>query len=246
MSRAFALIVAAVLLTRTGFAQPMDHLKCYKVKDRLKLSAVADLNSTLGVDLGCSISRAKYFCVPATKSVTQSNVQPIPVSGQELTDERICYKIKCSKPFPADQDVIDQFGERTVTGLKPAFICTPARPATCGGTPGQCAGDCPNPDIDGCYAPVDCQGNQLPCGCHILTTTTCPSTTSTSSTTTTLFVPCGGTPGQCAGDCPNPDIDGCYAPVDCQGNQLPCGCHILTTTTCPSTTSTSSTTTTLP
>src|SRR5215468_9434965 len=175
-------IAVAVLLAGTASAQLMDHLECYRAKDPLKLKAVADLNSALGLEPGCSISRTRYFCAPASKTVTESNVQTMAVSGQELTDERVCYRIKCAPPFPPDQDVIDQFGTRTLRGLKPAFVCTPVV-HPCGGVPGQCGGFCDQFSPAGCESHLDCSGHQLPCGCYG-TTTTCMSTTSTTATTT--------------------------------------------------------------
>jgi hypothetical protein len=117
-----------------AYAQvPNDHLKCYKVKDPLNLAAVVDLDSPqFGLEAGCKVSKAKYFCVPAEKTVisamdksTNLPIIPLPVIGPNAGD-RICYKIKCPTSVIPDQAVTDQFGARTITKFKASFLCTPA------------------------------------------------------------------------------------------------------------------------
>lgn len=80
------------------------------------------------------MSKAKFFCVPATKTVvsaedktTKLPITPLPVGGPDAGD-RICYKVKCPvPPLPLpDQAVTDQFGTRTETKFKASFVCTPA------------------------------------------------------------------------------------------------------------------------
>ena len=112
-----------------------DHLKCYKVNDGLNLTAVVDLNSPqFGVEAGCKVSRARLFCVPATKTVvsaedknTNAPIAPLPIVGPDAGD-RICYKLKCPTPPAAipDQSATDQFGNRTVNKFRASFLCTPA------------------------------------------------------------------------------------------------------------------------
>ena len=61
-------LLALLFCARPGAAQ-IDHLKCYKVKDSLKLGGSADLDTPqFGMDPGCKISSAALFCVPATKT----------------------------------------------------------------------------------------------------------------------------------------------------------------------------------
>ena len=130
-------IVALVVLTWavSSVAQVEDHLKCYKVKDPLKIAGTADLDtSQFGVDPGCTILKAKkarLFCVPATKTnvsvvdkSTGNPITPRPVGGSDPGD-RLCYKVKCERAVP-DQEVTDQFGTRTVAKLQAALVCTPA------------------------------------------------------------------------------------------------------------------------
>lgn len=112
-----------------------DHLKCYQVKDALNLAARVDLASPqFGLEAGCKVGKAKYFCVPAEKTVISAEdkklkqpIVPLPVTGPDAGD-RICYKVKCPAPAVpiADQTVTDQFGTRIATKFKASFVCTPA------------------------------------------------------------------------------------------------------------------------
>jgi hypothetical protein len=143
-------------------AQVDDHLKCYKIKDPVKLKGIVDLSSEqFGLEEGCKISKAKMFCVPATKEVvwaedkaTGAVIDPLPVFGDPATGDRVCYKIKCPDPQPPDTEVSDQFGNRTLTKFKAFMLCTPA-----------------------------IKGSPLP------TTTTLPPTTTTLAQTTTTSTP---------------------------------------------------------
>ncbi|MBI3767819.1 MAG: hypothetical protein HY271_04895 [Deltaproteobacteria bacterium] len=112
-----------------------DHLKCYQVQDALKLGGTVDLNSPqFGVEAGCKVSTAMFFCVPVTKTnvavtnkTTKQPIRPQPVSGPDPGD-RVCYKVKCPKPTTKipNQSVTDQFGNRTITKFKATLLCTPA------------------------------------------------------------------------------------------------------------------------
>ena len=83
---------------------------------------------------GCKIGKAipTLFCVPATKTVvevrdraTGQPITPLPIAGPDPGD-RLCYKIKCDAPSPPDTQVTDQFGTRTMSGLRAKLLCTPA------------------------------------------------------------------------------------------------------------------------
>ncbi len=110
-----------------------DHLKCYKVTDPLALKGIVDLNSPqFGLEAGCKIKKATKFCVPATKTVKSAHVGkttivPVPIGGQELSDDYICYSISCPKPVPPDTAVVDQFGRRTLKKFKAFELCGPAK-----------------------------------------------------------------------------------------------------------------------
>jgi len=114
----------------------VDHLKCYKVKEipPVKLQGIVDLDSPqFGLEPGCRIKRVTKFCVPVTKTVdltqTTINKQPVtlmPVIGQALVDDYICYKIKCQKVDIA-ANVTDQFATRTFVKFNAQELCVPAR-----------------------------------------------------------------------------------------------------------------------
>jgi hypothetical protein len=134
LDRPFAVAVLVIVTAAaSAHAAVNDHLKCYKVKDALNLAAVVDLNSPqFGLEAGCKVSKAKFFCVPATKTVVSAEdkkthvpITPLPVGGPDPGD-RVCYKVKCPEPFPPDTQVTDQFGTRTVTKFKTSLLCTPA------------------------------------------------------------------------------------------------------------------------
>jgi hypothetical protein len=128
---AAALLGALACVTSGGaHAQGfLDHLKCHKVKDPLKLPrTTADLLTDLQPDFaasGCRILKAKYFCAPVAKE----NVVPAPprpdIVGQGLTQDFICYKTQCPVQ-PPDHEVTDQFGNRTQTKYKTDLLCVPA------------------------------------------------------------------------------------------------------------------------
>ncbi len=126
------IIVLCGLLGGTSRAEVRDHLECYRVQDPLKLVAVVDLNTRLGLDAGCRVSAAELFCASATKTVQSAKVRgkaihQLPVSGSDPGD-RICYKVRCpnSAPPAADQQESDQFGTRTLTRSRVSLLCTPA------------------------------------------------------------------------------------------------------------------------
>jgi hypothetical protein len=129
--RSAALFVALTFATSgAAHAQAfLDHLKCHKVKDPLKLPrTTADLMTDLQPDFaasGCRILKAKYFCAPVAKQ----NVVPAPprpdIVGQGLTQDFICYKTQCPVQ-PPDHEVTDQFGNRTQTKYKTDLLCVPA------------------------------------------------------------------------------------------------------------------------
>jgi len=107
----------------------IDHIKCYKIKDSLKLKGVVvDLDSPqFGLEPGCAVRKARKFCVPVKKTVTATPVPLLPIAGQNLVDDYICYLIKCKTTAPPETRVEDQFGNRTVSKFKAFELCTPAR-----------------------------------------------------------------------------------------------------------------------
>jgi hypothetical protein len=123
------LLLGAASALAQPFTPLADHLKCYKVKDPLKLVGVVDLDSPqLGLEQGCKIGKAKLFCVPVRKRVVQVTPStPMPILGDQQVDDRICYKIKCPTTVIPPKDVVDQFGMRVLTKFRASLLCTPAR-----------------------------------------------------------------------------------------------------------------------
>lgn len=169
-----SVVVAALTLSLSMSAYAQDHEKCYKIKDPAKIKGIVDLTTPqFGLEPGCKLGPAKYFCAPAFKTVVSvtSNklpIVPLPVYGPPATTDRICYKVKCPvppPPFPPDQNVTDQFGNRTLMKFKASYLCTPAvkGPGFCGNgfiDPGEA---CDTPSLGAC--PGTCESD---CTC------TCP------------------------------------------------------------------------
>src|SRR5438067_8264242 len=116
-----------VVLASAARGQTLDHLKCHKMKDPLKLKATADLTA-LDPNFsaqGCALGKPKLFCVPATKSNVQPpEAAPLDINGQQLTNGFICYAAKC--PGGPDTGVSDQFGSRTEIRYATTLLCAPA------------------------------------------------------------------------------------------------------------------------
>jgi len=167
-SSSVLLAALPLLLALPAGAQVADHLTCYKVRDPLKLRGVVDLDvPQFGGVSGCAISSAKLFCVPASKTVVSAEdrtgggaITPLSFWAPPEPGDRICYKVKCPEPVPADQEVTDQFGTRTLARFKSALFCTPAvkgATATVDGFRGL-----PGTDQVGCWngsgVPIACAG----------------------------------------------------------------------------------------
>jgi hypothetical protein len=112
-------------------AQPFDHLKCYKVKDPHKFEATADLvprdDPPFAVEPGCRVKvTGKKLCVPVDKQLLATTAPVVEFPTAEASSDYLCYKVKCPKGAVPDLEVTDQFGTRTVSGLRAKEICTPA------------------------------------------------------------------------------------------------------------------------
>lgn len=228
-----ALLPAAALLC-AGIAHAQlvpvfDHLKCYVIKDPLKVKHTLDLTPEQTQFLpepGCRLKApAKLFCI----DVQKSNVQPTPggppVQGENARDY-LCYIVNCPKVNKGKVlTVADQFGQRDITIKPPKLLCAPAEkvgvpqptptrtpdqptPAPtptirpCGiDSAGQCTGECPNPNEQCVQVPGTT-------GCRCV-------------------LPCGNaTAPECDGACPNPNeacLTGATGPCFCEPTTIPCG-----------------------
>jgi len=70
MKPLLAALIAALAFVARANAQPVaDHLKCYRVKDTLRLSGTLDLNSPqFGLEPGCKVSSTALFRRPSRTS----------------------------------------------------------------------------------------------------------------------------------------------------------------------------------
>jgi hypothetical protein len=193
-----------------------DHRRCYKIKDQTKFIAETSLTASqqqFGVDESCSIKgRAKLFCVPVSKQVTEfidkskDGIPQVQFVGQNLQTDAICYQAKCPKRALGPEMVTDQFGTRTMEKFKSQLLCTPAvkgaittttttTSTTTTTLPPVCVPDCTGKTCgsDGCGGT---------CG-----TCTPPNTCvgGTCECTADCSGKCGGEDDGCGGVCPNID-----------------------------------------
>ena len=167
LARATMWVAAALALFSASEAGAADDaLKCQKMRDPLRFRATADIIAESYPDFsasGCTISKAKYFCVPARTA----NVQPPPpgpeISGQALEGSYVCYTAHCSER-PPDGEITDEFGSRLQRHYKTSLLCLPAQ-AAC--TPTSCALEGKNCGTiaDGCGGTLECGTCDAPDTC---------------------------------------------------------------------------------
>ena len=111
----------------TAGAQARDHLKCYRTADASEAVSSADIESVaFGLDEGCTIEgKVRELCVPATADVLVSDSAKNDFQGDDLTTERLCYKIKCPKRALPGLQVSDRFGVRAVGVRRSRLLCLP-------------------------------------------------------------------------------------------------------------------------
>jgi len=203
--RTVVLVIGSVLviMARSAAAQPVaDHVKCYKVKDPLRLKGPKPSWLNLeGTDFGADQCRIiglfRLYCVPSKAAVTQPIQQkfsppggpyltftPSPWSGEPLVEDKLCYKIACSNTAPAPPNpslqVADQFGTRTLSKLKPYLVCGPAVQGPGIGTP--------TPSVTGTPPTA------TPTPTRTATRTATPTPTATATRTPTATATVTGTP----------------------------------------------------
>jgi cysteine-rich repeat protein len=154
---------------------PLTHQRCYKAADALKLrSADPAWLATLSTQLGnenCRITGGtRYVCVPVTVdavgevegSIARGPYAPVtrtPLATQQaITQERICYKVKCVDRPTINEDTIlvtDEYATRQVSSFRSGLVCGPMIRATCGNGTVDFGEDCDdgnNVDKDCCSA----------------------------------------------------------------------------------------------
>jgi hypothetical protein len=137
----FVLLLSAAacasLIATTAMAG--DHLKCYKVKDKvsgspLKNKYTADLPSNVNPALneaGCTISTPAAFCCVGVDKVGVAPNPPPPGLPGGPAGKSCCYKLKCPSGTGTNSvSFSDQFGTRSlVIPKKPNYLCTQASPS---------------------------------------------------------------------------------------------------------------------
>jgi hypothetical protein len=131
-----------------------DHLKCYKIKDVIKVKAVVDIDAAeFGLEEGCVVGKAKQFCVPAIKTVVQG--PSMNINGQAIGNTFICYRIRCKgRDSEQEMQITDQFGNKIMVFKSERQLCVPA----CIPSPEICDDRLDN-DCDGavdCFDEEDC------------------------------------------------------------------------------------------
>jgi hypothetical protein len=132
VSAAALLVVGSVVgISVDAHAQPYDHLACYKVKDVKSFSSASVSLATLQsqfASLGCEIKgKARQVCVPVDASVGAiEGGTHTTFPSEDLTYDRICYRVKCTGGGPVSLEMGDGFGTRTIERFKIATVCTPA------------------------------------------------------------------------------------------------------------------------
>jgi hypothetical protein len=159
---AAAVLLAAYALLPIGAAHAQtDHLECFKIKDTASFSATVNLTPPeempIGADTGCIVKvRSRQLCIPVKKDVIAISGPNLDLEGQDLANAFLCYSVKCpTADVPDSAEMSDQFGTRTVSGLRRSTICAPAvfgpPPSTTTTTapvPRSCANATP-PNCDG-------------------------------------------------------------------------------------------------
>jgi hypothetical protein len=123
------LLAVAAGYSASAHAQVLDHLECFKVKDPGNFSALVDLQSTeYGTETGCKVKvKAKFYCVPSTKTVTDTTAPTEDIDGPPHFGPQVCYTIQsCPNDGPVGHEVTDQFGHRTLQNVKRKLVCAPA------------------------------------------------------------------------------------------------------------------------
>ena len=129
-------VLGALALAAPSFAQTMDHLACYKVRDTAR-GRFTMVVTNAGVTRNCTAKLpAKMACIESRVS----GVSPAPPGGgpsSSAAGSFLCYTVKCARPSPPTFDMADDLGgSRNVDFRKAQLVCTEAsRGAQVGGPP---------------------------------------------------------------------------------------------------------------
>jgi hypothetical protein len=132
-------VLGALALAAPAFAQSLDHLACYKVKDSAR-GRFTMVVTNAGVTQNCT---AKLPARMACLESSASGVSPTPPGGGPSSTDAgnfLCYTVKCARPFPPAFAMADDLGgSRNVNLRKAQIVCTEASRG------GAVAGPTPSP-----------------------------------------------------------------------------------------------------
>ncbi|HYC53723.1 MAG TPA: hypothetical protein VEL28_02125 [Candidatus Binatia bacterium] len=222
--RSFLACTFTAILTASAsgaYAQPYDHLRCFKIKDSTSFTAAVDLvplhEPPFDLSAGCTVKvRSRELCVPVEKVLGDTNAPSLSITGQDLENAFLCYTVKCvDDSLPQSLTMSDQFGTRQISGVRSSKMCAPAifgapPPTTTttqpAGTPRSCV-DATAPACDGTCGDQNfaCVPDNGACICDGVD----------------VFFPCGliQGPPSCLGSC-----DGQHSCVDEGGS---CACALV-------------------
>lgn len=151
----FLLIVVALFgpftFARDALSSPdTTALKCYRAKDPIDIRGQGPgwlhlESGVLGQDQCRIVGGFRLICVASSKDLvgpietrtgsTWTPTTPVTLpSEEELTQDRLCYKIRCATnpTFNGDTSFTDAFGTRKLIRYRPYLYCGPAEASLCG------------------------------------------------------------------------------------------------------------------
>src|SRR5262245_4448986 len=147
------------------------HQICFKAKDSLRLQSpeptwLQVVNTQLGAQNCTIVGGPRYICMPVTASIVGTvngsvdgpfvPMDLVPLASEQLiTQDRLCYKVKCLDRPNINEDTIlysDEFATRQIVHFKAGLVCGPAMQALCGNGVLDYGEDCD----DGNNAGSDC------------------------------------------------------------------------------------------
>ncbi len=113
-----------------------DHMMCFGIRDSARIKAQLQVDTPQFGAFDCKIAKKSIeLCVPARKLLGElrdvstrphSVIDPLAIGGTPVASNYLCYALKCKRPWPAEQAVIDQFAVRLVDKFRAKKLCVPA------------------------------------------------------------------------------------------------------------------------
>jgi hypothetical protein len=127
-------------VTASATSPVHDHLECRRALDASESDARVDLETLpFGLDEGCVVeAKVREVCTPATAGVlaggssrassdaSAGESSDDAFTGEDLREERTCYRITCPRRAHAPMLASDRFGAREIRVRRAARICVPS------------------------------------------------------------------------------------------------------------------------